>query len=98
MSQSFPCLDSPRAQILGKKAKLPESNAPAYLHYESQQQVELALSFLKKYLKTFLIFPIFGPLVNTSKENFETQTVPQYLINKTFGGTAGQHLWTIVDP
>ena len=48
MSQSFPCLDSPRAQILGKKAKLPESNAPAYLHYESQQQVELAFSFLKK--------------------------------------------------
>ena len=48
MSQSFPCLDSPRAQILGKKAKLPESNAPAYLHYESQQQVEVGHSFLKK--------------------------------------------------
>ena len=46
----------------------------------------------------WLFYPVFGPSVNPSKENFETQTGAQYLINKTFGGTAGQHLWTIVDP
>ena len=46
----------------------------------------------------WLFYPILGPLVDTSKENFENQTQDQCQIKKTFGGTAGQHLWTIVDP
>ena len=33
---------------MGKKAKIPESNALTYLQYQSQQQVELAFSFEKK--------------------------------------------------
>ena len=41
---------------------------------------------------------MFTILLIKAKETFETQTGAQYPINKTFGGTAGQHFWTIVDP
>ena len=40
----------------------------------------------------WLFYTIFGPLVNTSKENFETLTRAQHLIDETHGGKAGLHL------